>query len=96
MKNTITSKENKVRLTLKKKTDTLQEKQPCSFPYSMLLNLHLRPRRCSLPGGFLPVGGREKKGADRLFVPASESFLFSKNTASDRINHVSESEAEVP
>lgn len=57
----------------------------------MLLNLHLNPGGVRSPEDSSTSKGKKRKAsrAHRLFVSASERFLFSKNTASDRINHVS-------
>lgn len=73
MKNTITSKENKVKTT-GGKTDTLQQNTPSSFPYEMLSNLRLRPREVLAPQRPPPSEAKESppSGAQQLFVSLSE------------------------
>lgn len=59
MRNTITSKRFKDN-SRREETDTIQTKQPCSFPYQMLLKRHPTPRGVGSPELSLWVGGKAR------------------------------------
>lgn len=83
MKNTITSKENKVLGARKKKTWQFTAETAAFISILDVVKASFEfPPEVSGPWGFLPVAGEEKKKkrsrADHLFVSASEKFVFWK------------------